>query len=409
MDHFFRHELGRLHAVLTRLVGPDNLSLVEDVAQGALLRAMRTWSIGGIPPNPSAWITRVAINLARDALRRQRMAAGKEPAILTYLEQVRPDTSSGADENGLGDATLRLMFVCCHPALGADAQVVLALKMLCGFSTAEIARAFLSSESAIEKQLTRTKQRIRDSGIRFEIPDAPELGDRIEGILATLYLLFNEGYKASEGDQLVRVELCQEALRLAHELAAHPAGDTPRTHALLALMYLTAARTPARIDPDGTLLRLDVQDRSKWDQELIDRGLAEIAQASRGDTVSEYHLQAGIAACHCIAPDYASTDWPRIVCHYDALYRLKPSPVVALNRAVAVAHASGPQAGLDALARIPEPEKLDTYYLAHAVAGELHWRLGQDHAAAERFRKALRLARVGPEQRHLSRLLDQVG
>lgn len=406
VEHFFRHEAGRLHGALTRLLGPGNLTLVEDVAQGALLQAMRVWSIGGVPPNPSAWITRVAMNLARDTLRHRRMALAKEPGIITHFEQMfrKPEL---AGEHEIRDDALRLMFVCCHPLLSPDAQVVLALKVLCGFSTAEIARAFLSTEAAIEKQLTRTKQRIGEAKIGFEIPEGRELATRLDGVLAALYLLFNEGYKASAGERLLREELCQEAVRLMLLVIAHPAGQTPRSHALLALMLLTAARFPSRLDIQGDLLRLDGQDRSKWDQGLIDRGLIHLAKAAHGDELTEYHLQAGIAACHCIAPDYASTDWARILSHYDELNRIKPSPVVALNRAVAVANLHGPKAGLDAVAQIPRRDRLESHYLLHAVTGELQWRLKDHQAAAESFRRALRLVHVGPEHLHLTRLLER--
>lgn len=409
VEHFFRHETGRLHGTLMRLFGPQNLSLIEDVTQEALLRALRTWSIGGFPANPSAWITRVAINLARDALRHRRMSADKEAAIITHLEQLAPDPPpDGQTDYVIRDDTLRLMFVCCHPDIPADAQVILALKMLCGFSTGEIARAFLANEAAIEKQLTRTKNRIRESNIAFELPEGTDLADRLDGVLATLYLLFNEGYKASAGERLLREELCHEAIRLGSLLVAHPAGNAPRAHALLAFMLLTAARFPARLGDDGDLLRLDDQDRSKWDYTLIERGLLHLAQSAQGAELSEYHLQAGIAACHCTAADSASTDWPRILRYYDDLYRLRPSPFAALSRAVAVAHVHGPQAGLDAIAEIPQRAKLESHYLLHSVVGELHWRLGEHAAAAESFRRALALSRVGPEQLYLTRKLDQV-
>ncbi|MBK8856645.1 MAG: sigma-70 family RNA polymerase sigma factor [Opitutaceae bacterium] len=408
VEHFFRHETGRLHGALIRLLGMHNFALAEDVAQEALLRAMHHWSMGGVPANPSAWITQVAMNLARDALRHQRMSAAKEPAIVTYHEQMLV-TSAGAGEttHEIRDDALRLMFVCCHPAVATDAQVILALKVLGGFSTAEIARAFLSSEAAIEKQLTRTKQRIQEAGIGFALPEGADLAPRLDGVLAAIYLLFNEGYKASSGDRLLREELCQEAIRLASLLPAHPAGRTPRSHALLALMLLTAARFPSRLDAHGVMLRLDDQDRSKWDQGLIGQGLLHLAEAAQGDALSEYHLQAGIAALHCTATDYASTDWARILRHYDELYRLKPSPVVGLNRAVAVAHVHGPQAGLDTIAALPYRDRLDANYLLHAVTGELHWRLRNERAAAESFRRALALADVGPEQAYLARMLDR--
>ncbi len=408
VEHFFRHETGRLHGLLVRLFGPQHLALAEDVTQEAMLRALRTWSMGGVPANPSAWIQRVAINLARDALRHQRMSGSKETAVATHFEQVHSAPSEiGANDHEIRDDALRLMFVCCHPAIAPDAQVVLALKVLCGFSTGEIARAFLTSEAAIAKQLTRTKQRIQEAGIGFDLPEGEDLAPRLDGVLAALYLLFNEGYKASAGDRLLREDLCQEAVRLMSLLVAHPTGRTPRSHALLALMFLTAARFPSRLDEHGDLLRLDDQDRSKWDQALIERGLLELVEAAQGGELSEYHLQAGIAAIHCTAADYASTDWARILRHYDELNRLKPSPVVALNRAVAVAHLRGPQAGLDAVAGIPQLDRLKSHYLLHAVVGELHWRLKEHQAAAGSFRRALQLAQVGPEQLYLTRMLER--
>lgn len=408
VEHFFRHETGRLHGALIRLVGVHNITLAEDVAQEAMLRALHHWSMGGVPANPSAWITRVAMNLGRDALRHQRMSGGKEPALITHFEQMAP-TPAIAVENvhEIRDDALRLMFVCCHPSIAPDAQVVLALKVLCGFSTAEIARAFLSSEAAIEKQLTRTKQRIADAKLGFDLPEGADLSVRLDGVLAALYLLFNEGYKASAGDRLLREDLCQEAIRLTTLLVNHPAGRTPRSHALLALMLLTSARFPARLNEEGDLLRLDDQDRSKWDQSLIYRGLEQLVAAAQGNELSEYHLQAGIAAIHCTAPDAGSTDWARILQHYDALLALKPSPVVALNRAVAVAHVQGARAGLEAIAAIPHRDRLDSHYLLHAVLGELHWRLKDHRAAAESFRRALKLAQVGPEQLYLTRMLER--
>lgn len=408
VEHFFRHETGRLHGALVRLLGVHNLALAEDVAQEAMLRAMRSWSMGGIPANPSAWITQVAMNLARDALRHRKMATGKEPALVTHHEQMlaTPAVAWGPAHE-IRDDQLRLLFVCCHPEIAPDAQVILALKVLGGFSTGEIARAFLSTEAAIEKQLTRTKQRIADAGIPFELPEGADLTSRLDGVLGALYLLFNEGYKASSGDRLLREELCREAIRLAQALVQHPAGRSPRSHALLALMLLTAARFPARLDDQGVMLRLDDQDRSKWDQTLIERGLMHLAEAAQGQEASDYHLQAGIAAIHCLAPDYASTDWQRILQHYDELHRLRPSPIVALNRAVAVAQVHGPQAGLDAVAALPQRDRLASHYLLHAVTGELHWRLGQHDSAAASFRRALSLAEVGPEQNYLTRLLER--
>lgn len=408
VDHFFRHETGRLHGALIRLLGISHLALAEDIAQEAMLRALRSWAIGGIPPNPSAWITRVAVNLAKDALRHQGMSGSKEAAIVTHFEQTYSAAAAVTSEaREIRDDTLRLLFVSCHPLIPLDAQVVLALKVLCGFSVGEIAQAFLSSEAAIEKQLTRTKARIQAAKLKFDLPEGEDLSPRLDGVLAALYLMFNEGYKASVGPKLLREELCHEAIRLASVLVTHPAGDFPRAHALLALMLLSAARFPARLDANGDLLRLDEQERFKWDLSLISRGLEELVRAANGDELSEYHLEAGIAAIHSTAKDAAHTDWERIVRHYDALYRIKPTPIVALNRAVAVAHQCGPQAGLDAIAEIRQGDRLESLYLLHTVVGELNWRLGRHAQAAASFRKALGLAKVGPEQHRLARMLER--
>ena len=409
VEHFFRHETGRLHGALIRMLGVHNLPLAEDIAQEAMLRALRSWSMGGIPPNPSAWITQVAMNLARDHLRRHRMASGKEQAIITHHEQtIAPPAAFPAHaDHGIQDDALRLMFVCCHPSIAPDAQVILALKVLSGFGSAEIARAFLSTEAAIEKQLTRAKARIHDAKIGFEIPEGENLAPRVNGVLAALYLLFNEGHSATSGDHLLRDDLCREAVRLLSLLLAHPVGRTPRAHALMALMLLTAARFPSRLDDQGALLLLHDQNRSKWDRTMIEQGLMHLVLAAEGTDLSEFHLQAGIAAIHCTASDFASTDWARILRHYDALQRIRPSPIVELNRAVAVAHLHGPEAGLDALAHIADRRKIESYHLYHATQGELHWRLGNAHEAAICFRRALALAQVGPEQAYLTRRLQR--
>ena len=408
VENFFREESGRLHGALLRRFGLHNLTLVEDAVQEAMLRALRTWSMGGVPPNPSAWISRVAINHLHDHLRRHGTTTQKQDEV-TRLETDRQSENLTAEPaESFADDTLRLLFTCCHPALPVDAQPILALKTLCGFNHAEIARAFLSTETAIEKQLTRTKQRLRDAGVTFALPDDASLGERLAGVLATLYLLFNEGYKASLGDALLREDLCQEAIRLTQLLVAHPVGNVPAAHALLALMLLHSARFPARLGADGALLRLSDQDRSTWNQAAIDTGLRHLAHAAAGEELSEYHLHAGIAACHCVAADPDKTDWARILAHYDALLELKPSPVVALNRAVAVANCHGPRAGLDAIEAIADVDRLSTQHLLHAVRGELLSRLGRHAAAADCFRRALALARVAPEQAHLARQIEQL-
>jgi RNA polymerase sigma-70 factor (ECF subfamily) len=279
------------------------------------------------------------------------------------------------------------------------------LKTLCGFSPAEIAKAFLANEAAITKRLTRARQKIRELKIPFEIPAGAELAGRLDAVLQTLYLLFNEGYKASSGDHLVRKELCDEAIRLATLLSEHAEGNQPRTHALLALMLLSAARLPARSDSDGNLLRLQDQDRSLWDRQLIVRGMFHLSQSAAGDELTVYHLQAGIAACHCVAPNFESTDWKQILSLYDELLKLEYSPVVALNRAVAVAEVHGPRAGMSALQAIHQRQALESYYLYYAVSGDLEAKLGNNTAAAAHLEKAIALTDLKAERAFLEKRL----
>ncbi|MCC6231016.1 MAG: sigma-70 family RNA polymerase sigma factor [Verrucomicrobiales bacterium] len=402
MEHLFRHESARLVTVLTRIFGAEHLGLAEDVVQESFARALQTWPVQGIPDNPAAWIMRTARNQALDVVRREKNFRDKEEQLIQRLDlppsRTDPPTSH---EDGLADDTLRMMFMCCHPEIPREAQAALALKTLCGFSIPEISRAFLVSEEALAKRLTRARKRIQEAGIRFELPDPPELAERVSRVLHTLYLLFNEGYKASVGDQLVRPDICAEALRLARLLAQHETGQRPDTHALLALMLLHAARFPARVDAHGNLLRLRDQDRSRWDRSLISEGMVHLAQAAAGESLTAFHLEAGIAATHACAPSYAETDWVRVLRLYDHLVLQQPSPIVALNRAVALGEVQGPQAGLEAALAIPDAATLQRYYLFHAVLGDFEARLAHPEAADAHFRQALELAGLPPERRFL--------
>lgn len=406
-DHLFRHEAGKLVAVLTGIFGIARLQLAEDVVQEAMVRALKTWPYYGVPQNPAAWLTQTAKNLALDLIRREKRFLEKQPEIIATVEQRLSEGDESAFADEIKDDRLRLMFACCHPLIPQEAQTALALKTLCGFSPGEIAKAFLTSEAAIAKRLTRARQRIQEQGIPFEIPSGAELSTRLDGVLQILYLLFNEGYKASSGESLVRAEFCHEAIRLATLLAGHPAARQPRTHALLALMLLDAARLPARTDAEGNILRLREQDRTSWDQAMIARGIRHLGQSAVGEELSEYHVQAGIAACHCTAPDYASTDWPRILSLYDSLVALNDSPVVALNRAVAVAQVHGPAQGLAAVAAIPDRRPLESYYLLHAVLGEFEAQREDFPTAAEHLRKAIRLTEVKSERSFLAARLRE--
>ena len=394
-------------ATLTGIFGIEHLTLAEDVVQEALSRALQTWPFYGVPKNPAAWIMRASRNLALDVVRREKVFRNKEPEIIRLMD--RDDAAPDAvifSEHEIADDRLRMIFVCCHPLIPGEAQVALALKTLCGFSPEEIAKAFLTSEAAIAKRLVRAKQKIRDAGIRFEIPAGEELGRRLDGVLQSLYLLFNEGYKASVGEKLVREDVCEEAIRLGTLLAEHAAGNQPKTHALLSLMSLNSARIPTRVDNDGNLLRLHEQDRERWDKSLIARGMFHLAQSAAGNEITEYHLQAGIAACHCAARNYASTDWEQILGLYDQLIAFDDSPVVALNRAVAVAEVEGPEAGIKTVSAIRNLQSLESYYLLYAVLGEFESRLNHHHAAAAHFRKSLQLAEIKSEQAFLSKRLQ---
>jgi RNA polymerase sigma-70 factor (ECF subfamily) len=352
---------------------------------------------------------RASRNLALDVVRRQKVFRDKEPEVIRLIEaqSVEPASATAIfSDQEIADDHLRMMFVCCHPSIPPEAQVALALKTLCGFSVTEISRAFLTTEAAIAKRLTRAKQKIRDAKIPFEMPPVEEMGRRLDGVLQSLYLMFNEGYKASGGEKLVREDVCEEAIRLVQLLAEHPAGNRPKTHALLALMLLNSARIATRVDGEGNLLRLKDQDRTRWNRTSVARGMFHFAQSAAGGEISEYHLQAGIAACHCLAKDYASTDWRQILGLYDRLMEFDPSPVVALNRAVALAEVEGPQAGIDAVNAIKNLESLESYYLLYAVLGEFESRLNNTSAAAEHFRKSLQLAQIKSEQAFLAKRLQ---
>lgn len=410
VEHLFRHEAGRVIAHLTRVFGVDHLGLAEDVVQEALARALQTWPYYGVPANPAGWILRAARNLALDVVRREKRFREREAEIRFRMEEpgAAPEIRASG-EVGIGDDRLRLMFVCCHPRIPPDAQVALALKILCGFGVTEIGRALLTSEAAIAKRLTRARQAIQRARVPFELAEGKELERRLAGVQRTLYLLFNEGYQATVGDRLVREEVCSEAIRLTELLVAHAAGNRPPTHALLALMLLNAARLPARVDAEGNLVRLEEQDRSRWDQGLIARGMFHFARSAVGSEVSDYHLQAGIAACHSAAPAWALTDWTHILELYDRLAKLTHSPVIALNRAVAVGKVSGPRAGRKAVAAVARLPALQSYHLLHAVLGEFEMQLGFLDQAAAHFRRARELTKLDSERRFLARRLAACG
>lgn len=402
-DHLFRHESAKLVSVLTRIFGIERLDFAEDVVQETLAKALKTWPYYGVPVNPAAWLTQAAKNLALDLIRREKLFRDKEAQIITSIENWFSESETTAQfDNELKDGRLRLIFACCHPDIPLESQTALALKTLCGLSPAEIAKAFLTTEAAVAKRLTRAKQRIKELGIPFEIPAGEDLAPRLDAVLQTIYLLFNEGYKASSGDSLVRQDLCDEAIRLGTLIAEHPATDLPRAHALLALMLLNASRLPARTDDDGNILRLQDQDRSKWRRDLIARGIMHLGRSAAGQNLSDYHLQAGIAACHCTAADYDSTDWRRILALYDQLLRLDGSPVIALNRAVALSNVEGTNAGKEYLLSIKDRAALHAYHLYHAVLGDFELQLQNFDSAAKHLQRAIELTDLKSEQAFLN-------
>jgi RNA polymerase sigma-70 factor (ECF subfamily) len=405
VDHLFRKQAGQMIATLTRHLGPRHLTLAEDAVQDALLTAMQQWPFRGVPENPEAWLFQVARNRALDRLRHGRMASEKEPAL---ARESAPFELPGAapllrhELPPVEDDQLGLLFLACHPSLQSEARVALALKLVGGFGVDEIARAFLAQSSAIAQRLVRAKRALRDAQVSFGMPESADLPERLDSVLDTLYLMFNEGYAATSGDQLIRDDVAEEAIRLARMIAMHPATAAPKAWALLALMLLHAARFPARVDSEGTLFLLREQDRRKWDQSKIAEGMRALDRSSAGDRVTAFHLEAGIAACHAAAASWESTDWAQIVELYDELLALTRSPVVAMNRAVAISRLDGALTGLAALDAIENLAALDRHPLLPAIQAELWREAGDIDRAVERYRAALDLARSAPEQRWLT-------
>lgn len=395
--HLFRHQAGRIVASMTRLFGSRYLDLAEDVMQDALVKALQQWPFKGIPENPTGWLTLVAKNRALDLLRRDSSLELKVAELERSLTQ---STAAGSSSDGEMDDQLALILMCSHPALAIECRVALTLKLACGFSTAEIARAFLTPEATIAQRLVRAKRQIREEGIVLDSSNSKLTPERLDSVLRVIYLLFNEGYGATSGDELVRADLCGEAIRLCTLLMRH-GNRVPAVHALLALMLLQAARLPARIQEDGTLAILAEQNRSMWDQRLIAGGLRHLAQSAAGDTLTAFHLQAEIAAIHATAKSDGDTDWAVIAALYEQLYLLEPTPIVSLNRAIARSRSEGPLAGISALEEIEADPSLRNYHLYAAVGAELWKQIGNLPRAADAYRTALSCPCSEPERRFL--------
>jgi len=408
VDAVFREEWGRVVATLIRVTG--DWDLAEEVAQDAFAMALQRWPADGIPRRPGAWLTTAARNRAIDVLRRRAVGAAKlrEVAALTP-----PDSDSGSafgpetDHSGVPDDRLRLMFTCCHPALSLEARVALTLRTLAGLTTAEIARAFLASEATMAKRLVRAKQKIAKAGIPYRVPPAHLLPERLPGVLGVLYLLFNEGYSASAGADLIRQALSAEAIRLGRVLD-RLMPDEPEAGGLLALMLMHDARRAARLDADGEIVTLEDQDRGEWDAAEVSEGVAVLEAALQRGRPGPYQVQAAIAACHVTAARAADTDWVQIARLYGQLARFLPTPVVELNRAVAVGMSDGPAAALPLVNALEASGQLTGYHLLPATKADMYRRLGRADEAAACYRQALELASTDAERRYLGRRLAEI-
>ncbi|MCI0413899.1 sigma-70 family RNA polymerase sigma factor [bacterium] len=405
--HLFRHKAAQILSVLVHVLGLKNIDVAEDVVQETLVKALQQWPFSGIPANPSGWILQAAKNQAFDILRRRTSFHEKEPEIIRQLEE-RFSNEAFLQPEPFQDEQLTLIFTCCHPTFSGEVQVVLILKTLCGFHTSEIARAFLTSETTIAQRIVRAKRKIREEDIRFEIPPEKELMQRLDAVLQVIYLMFNEGYSATAGEDLVRKDLCAEAIRLATILVDHPAGNQPETHALLALLYFQSSRLSARADEAGNLFLLAEQDRSAWDQKMISRGFYHLDRSAGGEELSRYHLEAGIASCHAVAAQYDATDWKKILDFYDALMEMDPSPVLYLNRAVAILMLNGPEAGLRELEKIQDNPLLKEYHLLPAAFAEMYARLGETEKARSYYQRTLQLVKTEPERKFVCRRLEEL-
>jgi RNA polymerase sigma-70 factor (ECF subfamily) len=398
VEHLFRTESARLTAILTRILGPAHLELAEDSTQEALLAALKHWPVDGVPSNPSAWLLQVARRRALDALRRDAPRAADDDASSAAIEALVAGPGDHEAGEAMADDELRLIFLCCHPAVSRDSRVALTLKLAAGFGVGEIARAFLADETAVAQRLVRAKRALREAlaGAPLAMPSAAEIPARLDAVLDVLYLMFNEGHTAHEGTSLLRRDLCHEALRLTELLLTSEATAEPRVHALAALFCFHAARLDARTDAMGALVRLPQQDRTRWDTDLVARGVRHLDDSASGDELTVYHLEAEIAGFHATAPSWEVTEWDRILAAYDLLLTATGSAVVALNRVVAVWHARSAGQALEELDALASRDALQDYHLYHAVRAELLMATGRAKEARRAYEAALELARLEP-------------
>ncbi len=398
-EHSFRHEYGRLVAALTRNLGIRQLDEVEDAVQSALMKAMNAWSRHGMPTDPPGWLYRTARNELVDRLRRARTWKNIHHELSQQCTTASEEVIHWSEP--LEDDQLRMLFVCCHPALGIEAQITFALKTLCGFSVDEIAHAFLTSEAAIHKRLTRAKETLREEALDPNDLTNEAIQQRLTSVQTILYLLFNEGYNSHHPDAFIRVDLCEEAVRLTQLLIQNPSTSTTDTQALFALMLFHAGRLQARVNSTGGLVLLDEQDRDQWDWSLIKTGFSCLERSAQGEVITKYHLEAAIAAEHCQALSFDQTNWQRIDELYELLYRMEPTAIHALNRSIALAYLHGPRAGINWLSKLHPDDAPPGYHHWPAVLGELHRRQGELQKAMMYFEQALAMSPPPAERQFL--------
>lgn len=405
-DHLFRHESGKMVSVLTKIFGPENLETAEDVVQQTFMDAIQLWKFKGVPENPSAWLFKVAKNKAIDVVRKNKYSRNydfndRERILLTSEYTLASTMDKLWNEDLVQDDMLRMMFACCHAEISTENQITLILKTLCGFSTAEIAKTFLTSEDTVSKRLYRTKEFFREQKIKFVIPSNDELQNRTEAVLNSIYLLFNEGYSSTHSNELIRKDLIDEAMLLCKLLLENKRTQLPQCYALMALMCFHAARSESRISATGEIILLPVQDRSTWNFELIARGNEYMNQAAFGDAITSYHLEAAIAYEHCIAPNFEKTNWLRILDLYNWLCKIAPSPVAELNKVVALLQVEGALAAKQQLTMLAEDKKMHNFYLYHSLLGEINALLLNSVEAKKNFETAMQLSQSVPERKIL--------
>jgi len=413
LNHLFRQESGKMVAVLIKIFGTENIEIAEDVVQDALVSALETWKFRGVPDNPKAWLYRTARNKAIDIIRRKKHSktidfSDPERKLLTSEYTLASTMDNFWKEQHIKDDFLGMMYACCHPDISSENQVTFILKSLCGFSTKEVARSFLTSEDTISKRLYRTKEYFRKHKIRPRIPFPEEINAKTKVVLSTIYLMFNEGYNSTHSDQLIRKDLLSQALWLCKSLLDNERTQLPEVYALMALMLFHTARVDSRISDDGELILLSDQDRSLWNQKIISQGNNYLNQSAFGESLSTYHLEAAIAYQHCTASSYGTTNWKEILSYYDLLLTIDNDPIVLLNRCLVILELNGPEEVLKTIEEIKGHKIMSKYYLYHAILGEIHERLMEPNKAIKYYQQAIELTQSQPEKQLLQKKIGRI-